>query len=64
MFFIYNVLLDFLAVNDGRAALVQNLPAGDPKFDIRNAALECAVMDRSGGHLQGQAEKQRGRPGI
>ena len=35
-----------VAAKDGKAALVQNLPAGD--FNIRNAALECAVLDKTG----------------
>ncbi len=30
------------------AALVQSLPAGDPKWGIRNAALACAIIDKSG----------------
>ncbi len=37
-----------VAIKDGKAALVQNLLVGDPKFNIRNAALECAIMDKSG----------------
>ncbi len=37
-----------VAAKDGKAALVQNLLAGSAAFNIRNAALECAVIDRSG----------------
>ncbi|MDO4546230.1 MAG: hypothetical protein Q4C25_08730 [Bacillota bacterium] len=37
-----------VATEDGKAALVQNLPVGDPRDNIRNAALECAVIDESG----------------
>lgn len=38
-----------VVTKDGKAALVQNLLAGDrPESDIRNAALECAVIDESG----------------
>ena len=37
-----------LAVRDGKAALVQNMLIGDAEFNIRNAALECAVIDKSG----------------
>lgn len=33
---------------DGQVALVQNLLVGDPELNIRNAALECAVIDKSG----------------
>ena len=35
-------------MKDGKAALVQNLLVGDSKSNIRNAALECAVIDKSG----------------
>lgn len=37
-----------IAAKDGRVALVQSLPAGDPKWGIRNAALACAIIDKSG----------------
>lgn len=37
-----------VATKDGRMALVQNLLAGSPEFNTRNAALECAVIDKSG----------------
>lgn len=37
-----------VSAKDGKVALVQNLSAGDEEFDIRNAALECAVIDKSG----------------
>ena len=37
-----------VTVKDGKAVLVQNPLVGDPEFNIRNAALECAVMDKSG----------------
>lgn len=37
-----------IAAKDGKAALVQSLPAGDPAYQIRNAALACAVIDESG----------------
>ena len=37
-----------LAVKDGKAALVQNLIAAGGEANIRNAALECAVIDESG----------------
>ena len=37
-----------LAVKDGKAALVQNMLIGDAELNIRNAALECAVIDKSG----------------
>ncbi|MDO4487001.1 MAG: hypothetical protein Q4C46_10495 [Bacillota bacterium] len=35
-----------VAATGGKVALVHNLPAGD--FNIRNAALECAVLDKTG----------------
>ncbi|NLD20098.1 MAG: hypothetical protein GX663_07640 [Clostridiales bacterium] len=37
-----------VATKDGKVAFVQNLLVGDSKFNIRNAALECAVIDKSG----------------
>lgn len=37
-----------VAENDGKAALVQNLLAGDDKSHIRNAALTCAVVSEEG----------------
>ncbi|NBI61851.1 hypothetical protein D3Z38_01905 [Clostridiales bacterium] len=37
-----------VAAKDDKAAFVQNLLVGDPKFNVRNAALECAVLDKSG----------------
>lgn len=37
-----------VATKDGKAAFVQNLLVGDPKFNVRNASLECAVLDKSG----------------
>lgn len=37
-----------VAAKDGKAALVQNLLIGDSEFNIRNAALECAIIDKSG----------------
>lgn len=37
-----------LAIEDGKAALVQNPLVGDSKFNLRNAALECAVIDKTG----------------
>lgn len=37
-----------VAAKDGKVALVQNLMMGDPKFNLRNAALECVVIDKSG----------------
>lgn len=37
-----------VTVKDGKAALVQSLPAGADRFDIRNAGLVCAVIDKSG----------------
>lgn len=37
-----------MATKDGKTAFVQNLLVGDPKSDVRNAALECAVLDKSG----------------
>ena len=35
-----------VAAEDGKVALVQNLMAD--RLDIRNAALECAVIDKTG----------------
>lgn len=35
-------------MKDGKAALVQNMLIGDAELNIRNAALECAVIDKSG----------------
>ena len=32
----------------GKVALVQNSPAGDPTLGLRNADLECAVIDKTG----------------
>lgn len=37
-----------VAAQDGKVALVQNSPAGDPKLGLRNADLECAVIDNTG----------------
>ena len=37
-----------VAAKDGKVALVQNPSVGEPELNIRNAALECAVVDRSG----------------
>lgn len=37
-----------LAAKDGKVALVQNLLIGDSEFNIRNAGLACAVIDKSG----------------
>lgn len=37
-----------VTVKDGKAALVQTLLTGDPAYNLRNAALECAVIDKSG----------------
>lgn len=37
-----------VAIKDGKVALVQNLPVGNQEFSIRNAALECALIDKGG----------------
>ena len=37
-----------VAVKDGKAALVLNLLTGDSESNVRNAALACAVIDKSG----------------
>lgn len=37
-----------VAVKDGKATLVQNMLIGDTDFGLRNAALECVVIDKSG----------------
>ena len=37
-----------VAAQDDKVALVQNSPAGDPKLGLRNADLECAVIDKTG----------------
>ena len=37
-----------VAVNDDKAALIQNILIGDDSFSIRGPALECAVVDSSG----------------
>ena len=37
-----------VAAQGGKTALVQNSPAGDPKFGLRNAYLECVVIDKTG----------------
>ena len=37
-----------VAAKADKVALVQNSPAGDPKFGLRNADLECAVIDKTG----------------
>lgn len=37
-----------VTVKEGKAALVQTLLTGDPAYNLRNAALECAVIDKSG----------------
>lgn len=37
-----------LCVKDGKAALVQSLPAGDGAYKCRNAGLVCAVIDKTG----------------
>ena len=37
-----------VTAQDGKVALVQNSPAGNPKLGLRNADLECAVIDKTG----------------
>ena len=37
-----------VAAKADKVALVQNSPAGDPKLGLRNADLECAVIDKTG----------------
>ena len=37
-----------VAVNDGKAALIQSILIGDDSFSIRGPVLECAVVDSSG----------------
>lgn len=37
-----------VATMDGKTAFVQNLLVGDQELNVRNAALECAVLDKSG----------------
>ena len=37
-----------VTAQEGKVALVQNSPAGDPKLGLRNADLECAVIDKTG----------------
>lgn len=37
-----------VAAEDGKAALVQSMPTGNYEFGIRNAALVCAVIDKTG----------------
>ncbi len=37
-----------IATKDGKVAFVQNALIGDSQFNIRNAPLECAVIDKSG----------------
>ena len=37
-----------VAAMDGKVALVQSLPAGDPSLDVRTAGLACAVIDKTG----------------
>ncbi len=37
-----------VTAQEGKVALVQNSPAGDPKLGLRNAELECAVIDKTG----------------
>ena len=45
-----------IAYDGDRVAMIQNSPVGDTESDLRNADLECAVIDRSGiaymGHLR------------
>lgn len=37
-----------VTTKDGKAALVQNMLVGNPEYKIRNAALVCAIIDKSG----------------
>lgn len=37
-----------VVTKDGKVALVQNLLVGNSKFNMRNAELECAILDKSG----------------
>ncbi len=37
-----------VAEKDGKVALVQNLFTGDPKLGVRNAALQCTIIDKNG----------------
>ena len=37
-----------VAAMDGKVALVQSLPAGNPSLDVRTAGLACAVIDKMG----------------
>lgn len=37
-----------IAAKGGKVALVQNLLVGDSQLNMRNAALECAIIDKSG----------------
>ena len=37
-----------IAAKGGKVALVQNLLVGDPQLNMRTAALECAIIDKSG----------------
>lgn len=45
-----------VTVSQGKTALVQNTLVGDPEDGIRNAALECVVIDRSGVIYRGRLE--------
>ena len=37
-----------IAAKDGKVAMVQSLLVGDPQLNMRTAALECAIIDKSG----------------
>ena len=37
-----------VASQKDKVALVQNSPAGNPEFGLRNADLECAILDKTG----------------
>lgn len=37
-----------VAIKDGKAALAQSLLTGNREFSIRNAAIECALIDKGG----------------
>lgn len=37
-----------IAEKDGKVVLVQNLLVSSPEDNIRDASLECAVIDKSG----------------
>lgn len=47
-----------IAAKGGKVALVQSLLVGDPQLNMRTAALECAIIDKSGVIYRGRLKNK------